>query len=399
LKSSILVTHPGRQHSHRAALALEEAGVLAGYWAGVPALEAHRGLVPKRLWERFVRYAPVGLPPAKVASAIWVPAMRRLGDRFPRGISSRIDLAACRLFDRWAANRSSRTEANAVLACEISARDTFRAARRRGWVTLLDAPAIHPDSQERWHGHSEPDRVNRRLREIKFEEIELADAVVTVSEFARETYLSAGVPAEKVLAVSLGADLDLFGRLARSDRSGALRIVFAGAPIERKGFDLLVAACEQLLAQNLPFALRLVGPRGAQSHLVERLPRTHWSSSGPLPQSGLAEELAAADLLVLPSRNDSYGMVVAEALASGTPAIVSSHVGAQELIEAGRTGWIVQAGEVDDLGARLAACAADPGAVRAMTLACRERSLGATWEAYGRRLVAALEPVLERRWR
>ena len=60
----VLVTHPGRQHSHQAALALQAAGGLAGYWSGVPAVTAHARRVPAFLRSRFARYAPVALDPA-----------------------------------------------------------------------------------------------------------------------------------------------------------------------------------------------------------------------------------------------------------------------------------------------------------------------------------------------
>lgn len=397
MTARVLVTHPGRQHSHRAALALERAGRLAGYWAGVPTREADRGAIPRALWRRLVRYAPVDLPAEKVRAAIWVPTMRRLGDRLPRAAAARVDFAACRLFDQWAAKRFESATAEAVLACEISARDLLRKAKERGRLALLDAPAIHPDSQELWHGHREPEAVYRAVLRIKLAEIELADAIVTVSEFARETYLRAGVAPAKVLAIPLGADLGIFGAADRPRRTGPCRLLFAGAPIARKGFDLIVAACETMVAEEIPFELRLVGPRGELSGLVERLPERTWSTPGALTQQGLAAEFAAADLLVLPSRNDSYGMVVAEALASGLPAVVSSHVGAQELIEEGRTGWVVPAGDQAALTARLAGCARDPESVRALAAACRDRARTATWEAYEERFIAALEPLLEGR--
>ncbi len=57
-----------------------------------------------------------------------------------------------------------------------------------------------------------------------------------------------------------------------------------------------------------------------------------------MPQPQLAAELRRADVLVLPSRNDSYAMVVAEALASGTPVIVSEMVGAKDLVTEGTNG-------------------------------------------------------------
>src|SRR6185436_6341426 len=104
----VLVTHPGRQHSHQAALALQKAGLLAGYWAGVPSLAEHGRLVPRALWRRLVAYAPVPLDPARVRWAPWVPGLRRLGDRLPGGATREADFAVCRLFDRWVARRLPR---------------------------------------------------------------------------------------------------------------------------------------------------------------------------------------------------------------------------------------------------------------------------------------------------
>jgi len=66
----VLVSHPGRQHSHQAALALEQAGMLAAYWAGVPAVAAQAERLPAFLRRRFARYAPLPLDPRRVS---WFP--------------------------------------------------------------------------------------------------------------------------------------------------------------------------------------------------------------------------------------------------------------------------------------------------------------------------------------
>ncbi len=392
MSEAVLVTHPGRQHSHRAALALEGAGRLAGYWAGVPSREGQRGWVPRGVWRRFVRYAAVDLPEGKCRAATWVPGVRQVGNRLPRGVGAQVDLWACRAFDRWVAKRIDEAEAGAVLACEISALTTFRAAGLRGLVTLLDAPSIHHRAQDSWHGYSEPEAVHRRVVAVKEGEIAAADGIVTVSELARETYLEAGVAAEKVVAVSLGADLELFASAPPVERTGRLRLAFAGAPIPRKGFDLLIEALERLVADGLDFHLKMIGPRGELSELTMRLPWNAASSSGPLPQWAMPNELAPIDLLVLPSRNDSYGMVVAEALAAGIPVLVSERVGAKELVREGVNGWVVPSEDVAALAARLAECARAPQALRACTAACRESVRSASWEAYEERFLAAIEP-------
>jgi glycosyltransferase involved in cell wall biosynthesis len=404
----ILVTHPGRQHSHQAAVGLERAGMLAGYWAGVPATAAQARRVPARLRQTFSRYAPVDLPAERVRWFPLTPALRRLGAAaLPHDAAARLDLGACRLFDRWAAAALRRAAAGswdanagggppgAVIACEISALSTFRAARRLGLVTILDAPSLHRQAQDRLHGTTDSPALHRRIARIKDEEIALADHILTVSELARQTYVEAGVAPERVHAVPLGADLDLFtpgdGRREPRDE---LVFLFAGATLRRKGFDLLLDAFERARRVEPAIRLRVVGPRGDAWGLLAAAGGGTVEVAGPMRQEELAAELRAADCLVLPSRNDSYGMVVAEALASGTPVLVSDMVGAKELVAEGRNGWIVRAGDAAALAERMAWCAAHPAAVRALRGACRRSAAAATWPSYHARLAGLLRAIV-----
>ena len=386
------MTHPGRQHSHQAAVGLERAGLLAGYWAGVPALAEQLERIPAVLRPRLARYAPVPLAAKRVRWFPWTPALRRLGDGllgggvFDTG-AAWIDFAACRLFDRWAAVSLPDVRADAVIACEISALDTFREARRRGMITLLDAPSLHHSAQDRLHGTTDPPALHRRIVRIKEAEIALADHVLTVSELARQTYLDAGVPAAKVHAVTLGADTELFAPAAGGEpEPRPFTFLFAGAAIHRKGFDLLLDAFARVAAAEPEVRLCLVGPGGDAAHLLDRAPAGRITACGPTDQPGLAAALRRAECLVLPSRNDSYGMVVAEALASGVPALVSEMVGAKDLVREGETGWVVPVEDVEALTERMLWCVRHPAEVRTMRDACRRAAETATWPAYHRRL-------------
>jgi glycosyltransferase involved in cell wall biosynthesis len=398
----VLVTHPGRQHSHQAALALAQAGALAGYWSGVPAVARHFARVPAPLVRRFLRYAPVPLPPERVRWFPWSPLLRRAGEALlPRGTAYRVDYLACRGFDRWAARGLARlaadpaTRPDAVLACEISALSTFRTAKRLGISTLLDAPSLHHTAQDRLHGFAEPGTLHRRIVATKDAEIELADHILTVSELARQTYLDGGALPEGVYALTLGADLELFVPREAPKPTGAPCVfLFAGAQIRRKGFDLLVEAFLRTRTSHPTAELRVVGPAGDASAALDRFGRAAITLLGSLPQAELAHELRNADCLVLPSRNDSFAMVVAEALASGIPAIVSEMVGAQVLLRAGETGWIVPIEDVSALATRMSACAANPTALRRLGPACRAAAAAATWPAYHQRFVALLAELL-----
>jgi glycosyltransferase involved in cell wall biosynthesis len=384
----VLVTHPGRQHSHQTALALEDAGMLAGYWAGVPALARHRRGIPGPLWRRFVRYAPVPLPAARVRWAPWVPALRRLG--------LRADFLACRLFDRWAAARLRPGTADAVVACEISALSTFRKAKRLGMITVLDAAATHHRTQDRFHGFTEPADLHRRIIAVKDAEISLADHIFTVSELARRSYLEAGVSPERVQCVPLGVDVDLFAPASEEAPAGdGTTFVFAGAASRVKGLDLLLAAFARVRSAEPAARLLVIGPAGDCSSLLGPPAPEGVTVLEPLSQQELGARFAAADCLVLPSRNESFGMVVPEALAAGLPVLVSERVGARDLVTEDRTGWIVPVEDVEALAGRMAWCVRHLEEVRALRAVCRQAAEAATWPTYHRRfaeLIRSLQP-------
>jgi glycosyltransferase involved in cell wall biosynthesis len=401
----VLVTHPGRQHSHQAAVALEQAGMLAGYWAGVPSLARQGRLVPPGLWRRLVRYAPVALPAERVRWFPWTPILRRLGDRLlPRRAALRVDFLACRLFDRWAARGLSRLAPDAVLACEISALSTFGAARRLGIATLLDAPSLHHLAQDRLHGFVEPARLHRRITRVKDEEIARADHVLTVSELAQQSYLAAGLEPRRVHSVTLGVDTELFapaGEQRCEAATGEPRLVptgvtflFPGAMIRRKGFDVLLEAFARVRAAEPGARLVVTGPPRDETDRLGDPPPAAIALTGALSQADFAAELRRADCLVLPSRNDSFGMAVVEALASGVPVVVSDMVGARDLVEEGRTGWVVPAGDAAALSERLLACARERGTLAGMREACRRAAAAATWPAYHERLAALVQGLL-----
>ncbi|HEV7784346.1 MAG TPA: glycosyltransferase family 4 protein, partial [Thermoanaerobaculia bacterium] len=285
--------------------------------------------------------------------------------------------------------------ATAVIACEISALATFRRAKRLGLTTLLDAPSIHRTAQDRLHGTSDPPRLHRRIAAVKDGEIALADHVLTVSELARQTYLDAGVPAEKVHAVDLGADLELFAPGMEDEPPGeGFVFLFAGATIRRKGFDLLLQAFDRAAAAEPAARLRIAGPRGDLGHLLDGRAKDRIVFLGPRTQAELAAELRQADCLVLPSRNDSYAMVVPEALASGLPVLISEMVGAKDLVAEGRTGWIVPVEDVAALADRMTWCVRHPEAVRALRPGCRRAAEAATWPAYARRFTDLLRSLV-----
>lgn len=393
----VLVSHPGRQHSHQAAIALEHAGLLAAYWAGAPSHDRQLRFLPGWIRRRVHGYAPVPLPEAK---ARWLPvavALRRFGRAMPVRVEQAIDFLACRAFDRQLAGQLARVDACAVVACEISALDTFRAAKERGMATILDAPSVHHAVQDRVTPFAEANWLHERIVAVKRAEIALADCILTVSDLARGGYVEAGVPESRVHAVALGADTRWFtpDTPRRADSTSPFTFLFVGSTIHRKGIDLLLEAFADVqLRLRAGTRLMVVGPRGDCHALLERSRARNVVVRPAVAQSELREIYRGADCFVLPSRHDSFGMAVLEAMACGLPAIVSEMVGAREAIEQGKSGWVVPLADAHALAERMAWCAENRTALAEMRPAVRAAAERYDWSRYGERLTAVMAGIL-----
>lgn len=380
-----MVAHPGRQHSHQAALALYKRNLLGEYWTGVPA-----GRVTDMFPSLGDRFGIKGIPSSLIRWWPLAPLMRRGGQWIHPNAGAAAELLSHRWFDRFIASRIRRGQFNAIVGYESATAEAFAAARRAGVITILDAPAVHEAANMAALSRTTPARLHATVMAGKQLELELADAVLVTSPLARDTYIAAGVPSSKIHVVTLGVDLDLFLPDDRVTADG-FTFAFAGSFIGRKGIDLLLEAFRRTRDRSSTARLRLFGSGANERALVAE----GVSLEGRLSHADLARELRTADCFVLPSRIDSYGLVVAEALASGVPVIVSDAVGAKELIRPGANGWIVPAGDAEALADRMTWFVQNRDQRDQWRGAARQSVLALGWSAYHERFAAAVESLLK----
>lgn len=395
---SVLVAHPTRQHSHRLAQALQDAGLLHSYWTLLPDRRALSwlpasvdGLLPTAV----VRHTLQFLPDDKVHTLIGPLLFQKLASRFHSVALSQLgEWMAWAAFDHWVARQLPRLRPDMVVGYEMCCAETFRVAKSLGITCVLDAAAFHHAMQDKildedkygakiWAG--------KRLRRRKQIEVELADKIICVSELARRSYIDSGVDGNRIIVNQVGCDTTKFAASAAPSRSGVPKFVFVGIPVYRKGFDLLAASYARLLVHYPDAELHVAGDSAMAGRLVAGN-RVHFH--GKLSHDQLSKLLAQMDCLVLPSRLESFGMVVVEALAAGVPVIVSDHVGASEAIRENENGWVVPAGDESALFERMMTCCRDIDRVRSMGAECACSAADYDWSHYSWRALAIFKPLL-----
>jgi glycosyltransferase involved in cell wall biosynthesis len=212
-------------------------------------------------------------------------------------------------------------------------------------------------------------------------------AIWGIGQFAIEQYRGEFGGSRKFFNVPYYSDLSRFACQRRNGRvlPGTTTFLFSGSLISRKGVDLLALAFARLAAELTGVRLRFLGEGGLRPELERRLQpfAERVEFVGFRDWDDLPAEYSQADVLCVPSRHDGWGMVVPEGLAAGLPVIATEQTGATlDLVEPGRNGWLIPAGDVDALyfALRAAANLSEPewaaysGAARAR---CERHSLAA----------------------
>jgi glycosyltransferase involved in cell wall biosynthesis len=182
----------------------------------------------------------------------------------------------------------------------------------------------------------------------------LCEVVVCVSRHEASRAKKIGIPAKRVKVVLNGiADLPPTPRedgeqLWPKDR---LRVLFVGRLDNQKGVDVLYSAMRVLGERAFAIVVGSAVVSDVRSRLV---PPGNVKVVGWIDRAGIAQLYASADLLVVPSRWEAFGLVALEAMRAGLPVVASRVGGLPEIVEDGITGRLVDAEDAGQLAAAVA---------------------------------------------
>lgn len=390
---SVVVVHPQVQHSFQLVRALHEAGLLKRFYTSIFFTQATFSRLPWPIRKRLQRRVSVAIPADKVWTFPYCEFLLQIARVLfkPRWESASLYYSLW-TYDRVAARRLVMDSPRIVIGFENSSLELFRAAKRLGVICVLDAASVH----FRFQGRKRRlpfGPLQRRVDARKAEEISLADRIVVLSSFAKQTYIDAGVPPEKLELIAPGADLSLHTLKPSGAPRPGFHFLFVGNLTWEKGIDLLISAFKALEIPGK--TLTLVGAiQGDMLELIGRPPNVEWL--GHLSSESLREEYRRADVLILPSRLDGFGLVVAESMATGTPVIVSSAAGAKDLVRRGENGWIFESESSTALAEAMEISYRERNRLAQMGTQARETVAGEyTWDAYRKRIGTLYENLLK----
>lgn len=233
---------------------------------------------------------------------------------------------------------------------------------------------------------------------------------------ARDLVRLYGAPARCLEVIPPGVDHRLFRPLGESPAKvrrrlglGRRRLVLAAGRLQPlKGFDVAVEALSRLEDHDVQLVV-LGGPSGPAGVEEARRLRRLANRLGvgrrvrfldPVPHEELADWYRAANLVVVPSRSESFGLVALEAQACGAPVVVSDVGGLVDAVHDGASGLRVPPGDPEALAAAMARILSDPAQAARLSeggLAWSRRFTWGTTAAHLRELYTALSDVAARR--
>ena len=181
----------------------------------------------------------------------------------------------------------------------------------------------------------------------------------------------------------------------------ACRLAYLGRLVRRKGVDVLIAAMS-LIAARFPLLRLAIAGEGEEHPALEAQVADLGLDAridfvGALPHSAVYRFLAEADVVVMPSRIEPFGMVALEAAQMARPVVASAVQGLPEVIIDGETGLLVRPDDAPALAEAIASLLTDPVRARALGAAGRRRAeVKFAWDFYADAHVRLFEAILRR---
>ena len=324
----VVYTAPNRAHHYGYARELHQAGMLKAFVCGFP------------------RYSPRAPLPEIGSALLRVDQLQTLFIasqklRMPIGFCEELAYLAKVQLDRC--SRTPLKDAQVFLFYNGAGLESARWFRQQGGTTVVEAVNSHVLVQEQilaeehrslglpWRPFH-PRQVKRRVAEV-----EEADYILLPSSFVARSFLSKGIPSERLLKVPYPVHkIPGAGGFERKqgNEESVFRVLYVGSVSVRKGLRYLIEAFRRL--KHPKKELWIVGPIASPSGIENITLPEGTRLLGQLKGNALQEAYMSATVFCLPSIEEGLALVLSEALHYGLPVIATENTGIEDLTTEGK---------------------------------------------------------------
>jgi glycosyltransferase involved in cell wall biosynthesis len=309
-------------------------------------------------------------------------------------------------FDNWVA-KNLNNNIDAVHTYEHAALSTLKKAKELNIFGIYEQPsqhhaffdaivkqqnALYPELQTAGAELLVNDKAKKRNAR-RDKELALASLIICNSTFTKKTLIAGGVDPQKITVIPLGFPPVIQHQKAGSGKKPII-FIYAGNQSLRKGSHLLYQAWRNCNFSAAEAELWLIGKMQLPQHLREDLPGKVIIKEN-IPHEELMSLYQQADVFVLPTLADGFGMVVTEAMSQGIPVIASENCCGPDVIEPGKDGWIIPAGDIDKLSTQMQWCVVNPQQVALCGNAAKQKATNWQWPQYRQKLAE----IVYNKWR
>lgn len=412
----VLLVHPGKQHSFETAKALKEAGVFYKYVTTV--YDKEKSLTRKL--KRFLKEKNLNKANTRKCSYLndneviqiyeWWGLLVLFLSKFPflSKLYFHLNIALSNHFADKAAKIAIKNKVDAIIVYDGISRKGLELIKRKApqVKTIMDVSiSMRPfmksnferDMKEYHHNgffQEENYLWNKKYEKTIMHELKFVDHFFAPSHVVVDSLIYCGIDRNKIDIVPYGVNPNKFSFIQKVYRPNKpLKLVYVGQISYRKGLHHLLHVVKGYSPTDIQ--LELAGAFNEANGLYCKYKNvSNISFLGFVTRDILAQVYQDADIFVFPTLGEGYGMVVLEALSTGTPVLISNLAGGNDAIENFKNGLIYNGLSEEDLKSSITWYLNHKDVIPEMSKKARETALRYTWDIYHKNYAKKLKHFL-----
>ena len=241
-----------------------------------------------------------------------------------------------------------------------AAKKTIKKYKNAGAVIIGEAVNAHPIAQKRLlesECYASGMEIEKATLDAMIDEFSLCDYLLVPSVFVYKSFVDQGFSEKNLILLPYGLDVIRDEPVVVDLPKSKISILVVGGIGCRKGQKYIVQASRELISDGIQVSLTLLGRADklyVDKYMSDQDKFINYIDH--VDNNEMCDFMRRYDVLVLPSIEDGFGIVVAEAISAGVPVVVSSNAGSADLVEDGVNGFVFTAADGGSLAAVLREC-------------------------------------------